>query len=199
MDVFYNCDDFIEKVSDIQHELSLSFIKTGTYASIIVSSVYLHTYNKIGEQVIYPEEFSDGYWKLVIDIDEFIELFGSIIKPKITQEEVPKSGRIRLPDPSKFPTYVEFTNNKYEISELSNLIYTGGRLVLIIFRDGSIKRVPSEYVSLARTVDLCKGLEKIIKIVEEHFANPGLRSSKRTEQIKEELYERTQQNMVQTL
>lgn len=185
MNFSYNCDDMVEKVYETQRLLSLLFISAGTYASININTPYFHTLVNLDKwrKVIYPEEFSEGFWIFVIDVEEIRDINGQNIKPNLTIRHIENSGYIRFRDYSNFPTYENYiVKPEWRVR---------GRMALIIFKDGTVKRVPSNFVSLAESIDYCKGVEKIIKIVEEHFIHPGLRCLQRTEKIKMELYERT--------
>jgi hypothetical protein len=189
MEVKYTHTELVDLVYELQRELSIMFVSTGIDALINISSPYFHNIgygNFTWQRVKYPDEFKDGVWALAIDIREYKNAYGEEITPNISKSEITSSGYIRNRDSLSFSKKC-LPENKVK---WFNTTWTGGRIVLIIFKDGTLKRVPTDYVSYAQQIDKCKGVKKVIKIIQELCVHPFIRCTRRNEIIKSELYER---------
>ena len=205
----YDYPELYELSDSLQRQLSLLYIKHGVKASVAIRTPV----NTMENRETYPSHY-DGYkWILVIDVDVFKNKAGTVIKTNVTERQINKFGEIDFGGNNLFdivPTreivsnlYGGYTDPKKILKEEDlkglfissffypqwhNLVWRGGRMLFFIYGDGTIKRLPSDYVFYCHCIDICPESVYIEECVYQHFKHPFTRASERTDLIKAELY-----------
>jgi hypothetical protein len=170
----YTPEDLQRLALTINKELLVLFVKTGIEAQIFSDSIYIHQVSK------FPDDYSNGVWQFVIDVNTYKLPNGLDLLPTLTTDDI--SNDIILNKFANFPFIFELNTPRW-----SNVTWFGGRLVFIIFSDGLVKRVPSTHVSYVHSIDSINAGEIIHNILKQHYEIPAIRTINRTELIKMEL------------